>query len=82
VGQDGGGIAQDAVGAQALFTFAAYNLTRMAELFGWRLPGTWGLGCPEATGRPPTPGSGAKTGNPAPCPLKKPNSMITGPGSQ
>lgn len=30
------------VGAQVLMTFAAYNLTRMAALWGWRLSGAWG----------------------------------------
>ena len=30
------------VGAQVLITFAAYNLTRMAALWGWRLASTWG----------------------------------------
>ncbi len=27
----------DKVKAQTLFTLAAYNLTRMATIFGWRL---------------------------------------------
>ena len=46
------------VSAQTVFTFAAYNLTRMGGLFGWRRLTAWVVVRLKSARRRETPGNG------------------------